>query len=88
MEPVAVPPLVIARDSLGRLDGGPRKVRPEDRAEVLPRPRAPDGAHFCPGAPDAVRGVTSGCPVWSSGAFRFGTAMATPVLQALVADRQ
>jgi len=50
--------------------------------------RAPDGAHFCPGAPDAVRGVTSGCPVWSSGAFRFGTAMATPVLQALVADRQ
>ena len=50
--------------------------------------RAPDGAHFCPGAADAVRGVTSGCPVWSSGAFRFGTAMATPVLHALVADRQ
>ena len=41
--------------------------------------RAPDGAHFCPGAPAAVRGVTLTCPVWSSGAWRFGTAMADPV---------
>ena len=40
--------------------------------------RAPDGAHFCP-RPDApaVEGVTGPCPVWSSGAYRFGTAMAT-----------
>ena len=41
--------------------------------------RAPDGAHFCPGAPTAVRGVTQACPVWSSGAWRFGNAMADPV---------
>jgi len=50
--------------------------------------RAPDGVHFCPGAPSAVRGVTDGCPVWSSGAFRFGSAMATPVVQELNAERQ
>lgn len=42
--------------------------------------RAPDGAHFCPGAPAAVRGVTAACPVWSSGSWRFGTAMAAPVV--------
>jgi acetyl esterase/lipase len=42
--------------------------------------RAPDGMHFCPSAPDAVDGVTGECPVWSSGAFRFGTAMARGVL--------
>src|SRR5262245_11833395 len=41
--------------------------------------RAPDGMHFCPTAPQAIRGVTLSCPVWSSGAFRFGTAMATAV---------
>jgi hypothetical protein len=38
--------------------------------------RAPDGAHFCPTGPPAVRGVTSKCSVWSSGAYRYGTAMA------------
>jgi len=38
--------------------------------------RAPDGAHFCPVARPAVGGVIGGCPVWSSGAYRFGTAMA------------
>ena len=38
--------------------------------------RAPDGGHFCPGAPDAVLGVTVGCPVWSSGAYRYARAMA------------
>ena len=42
--------------------------------------RAPDGTHFCPASPGAVRGVTGDCPVWSSGAFRFGTAMADPVI--------
>jgi hypothetical protein len=41
--------------------------------------RAPDGTHFCPGAGPAVRGVTSTCPRWSSGAQRFGVAMAAPV---------
>jgi len=30
--------------------------------------------------PDAVRGVTQGCAVWSSGAWRFGRAMALPVI--------
>jgi hypothetical protein len=42
--------------------------------------RAPDGAHFCPDAPPAVHGVTSACPVWSSGAWRFGNAMAAPLV--------
>jgi hypothetical protein len=46
--------------------------------------RAPDGAHFCPGAPPAVHGMTGQCPVWSSGAWRFGNAMATPVIQELL----
>jgi hypothetical protein len=45
--------------------------------------RAPDGGHFCPGAPDASSGVTEECPVWSSGAYRYGSAMAAPVMQAL-----
>jgi hypothetical protein len=45
--------------------------------------RAPDGVHFCPAAPEAIDGVTGDCPVWSSGAFRFGTAMAEPVIREL-----
>jgi hypothetical protein len=49
--------------------------------------RAPDGAHFCPGAPAAVRGVTTACSVWSSGSWRFGNAMAAPVVAEL-ASRQ
>lgn len=37
------------------------------------RVRSPDGVHFCPV-------LTSGpCPVWSSGAFRYGMSMATPI---------
>jgi hypothetical protein len=42
--------------------------------------RAPDGAHFCPGAAEAVRGVTMVCNVWSSGAYRYGSAIAEGVL--------
>jgi hypothetical protein len=42
--------------------------------------RAPDGGHFCPGAPGATRGVTTTCPVWSSGAFRYANAMADAVI--------
>jgi len=49
--------------------------------------RAPDGAHFCPGAPAAVRGVTAACSVWSSGSYRFGNAMAAAVIEEL-ASRQ
>jgi hypothetical protein len=45
--------------------------------------RAPDGAHFCPGAPAALRGVTAACSVWSSGSWRFGNAMAAPVITEL-----
>ena len=43
--------------------------------------RADDGMHFCPAAPDAIRGVTGDCPVWSSGAYRFATAMAAPIIR-------
>jgi hypothetical protein len=39
--------------------------------------RAPDGTHFCPTAAAAVRGVTDKCRVWSSGAYRYGTTMAS-----------
>jgi hypothetical protein len=45
--------------------------------------RAPDGGHFCPAADDAKQGIVIACPVWSSGAYRYGTAMAAPVLTAL-----
>jgi hypothetical protein len=45
--------------------------------------RAPAGAHFCPGAGPAVGGVTGPCPRWSSGATRFGRAMADAVAGAL-----
>ena len=44
---------------------------------------APDGGHFCPGAPDATRGVTETCPVWSSGAYRYANTMAAPVVRDL-----
>jgi hypothetical protein len=47
--------------------------------------RAPDGAHFCPGAPAAVRGVTADCSVWDGGAWRFANAMAAPVIAELAA---
>jgi len=49
--------------------------------------RAPDGVHFCPGAPAAVRGVTADCSVWASGSWRFGNAMAAPVVAEL-AERE
>jgi hypothetical protein len=48
--------------------------------------RAPDGGHFCPASKDAVRGVTGACPVWSSGAFRYGSALALPVIESLDAS--
>jgi GDSL-like lipase/acylhydrolase family protein len=41
------------------------------------RVRSPDGIHFCP--QDVSENAQ--CPVWSSGAFRFGTSMAAPVLK-------
>ncbi|MDX2381450.1 MAG: hypothetical protein QNM02_17025 [Acidimicrobiia bacterium] len=45
--------------------------------------RAGDGLHFCPSSADAERGVTGDCPVWASGAFRYGTALAAPVVESL-----
>jgi hypothetical protein len=45
--------------------------------------RGPDGNHFCPEAPPAIQGVTVGCPVYSSGAYRYGTAMAGAVIVGL-----
>jgi hypothetical protein len=41
--------------------------------------RAPDGAHFCPQLGEVTNGVTDTCAVWSSGAYRFGLAMAGAV---------
>lgn len=49
--------------------------------------RAPDGGHFCPGAPAAVRGVTPECTVWSSGSWRFGNAMAAPVIAEFIGQQ-
>ena len=46
--------------------------------------RNPDGIHFCPVSGDAAQGVTDDCPEWSSGAYRYGRALAQPVLDALV----
>lgn len=45
--------------------------------------RNPDGVHFCPVSGVAVQGVTDDCPEWSSGAYRYGRALAQPVLDAL-----
>ena len=45
--------------------------------------RAPDGGHFCPAADDAKHGIVDACPVWSSGAYRYGNAMAQPILTTL-----
>ena len=44
--------------------------------------RAADGVHFCPGTTDA----SGACSVWSSGAWRYGTALAAPVIAALGGD--
>jgi hypothetical protein len=46
------------------------------------RVRGPDGGHFCPNGPPAVWGVTQPCTTWSSGAWRFGNAMAAPIIAA------
>jgi hypothetical protein len=48
--------------------------------EPAARVRASDGAHFCPSGLPAVSGVTLECASWSSGAWRFGSAMAKPVM--------
>jgi hypothetical protein len=42
--------------------------------------RGPDGNHFCPVAPPAIEGVIVACSVYSSGAYRYGVAMAAAVI--------
>jgi hypothetical protein len=37
--------------------------------------RSPDGAHFCPVKEGNTEGVIGGCPVYSSGAYRYALAM-------------
>jgi hypothetical protein len=37
--------------------------------------RAPDGGHFCPVQSADTNGVIGGCPVYSSGAYRYADAM-------------
>jgi hypothetical protein len=37
--------------------------------------RSPDGVHFCPTATGNTEGVIGGCPIYSSGAFRYAHAM-------------
>jgi hypothetical protein len=41
--------------------------------------RAPDHTHFCPTAAKASDGVVDRCAAWSSGAYRYGAAMAGAV---------
>ena len=43
---------------------------------LLPRDEVPKSF-------EAKRGVVAACPVWSSGAYRYGNAMAAPVLVTL-----
>jgi hypothetical protein len=45
--------------------------------------RSFDGVHLCPGADSHRDPVTARCLVWSSGAYRYGRAMAAPVIQQL-----
>jgi hypothetical protein len=45
------------------------------------RVRAPDGVHFCPDDLPATAGVTAQCDRWSSGAWRYGGAMASRIIE-------
>ncbi len=45
--------------------------------------REPDGVHFCTGGyGPGVEVAPHTCPTWSSGAFRYGGALAAPIVQA------
>jgi hypothetical protein len=55
---------------IGTLDGaGPANIV-----------RSPDGVHFCPGGSGSVNPATGVCAMWSSGAYRYGLALAGPVI--------
>jgi len=43
--------------------------------------RSPDGVHFCPGAFGALDGTVPTCPAWSSGAWRYASAITHEVRQ-------
>ncbi len=43
--------------------------------------RAPDGVHFCPNGVSTQVDYFTECSVYSSGAFRFATAMLSPALK-------
>jgi hypothetical protein len=43
--------------------------------------RDPEGAHFCPDGNFVVTGSTGYCDVWSSGAFRYGMALASGIIR-------
>jgi hypothetical protein len=45
--------------------------------------RAADGVHFCPTAKSVEEARTGGCPIWASGAVRYGRALAAPVVEEL-----
>ena len=49
--------------------------------------RAPDGVHFCPVARGNKRGVIRRCAVYSSGAFRYASAMVEPLATATYLPR-
>jgi hypothetical protein len=48
--------------------------------------RSSDGVHLCPGDDSRRDPVTARCLVWSSGAYRYGRAMAAPVRSQLLME--
>jgi len=63
------------------LDGEPCTATDPETGERASIVRAPDGVHFCPDATVAVAGVNAECDVYSSGAYRYATAVAVPIIQ-------
>jgi hypothetical protein len=41
--------------------------------------RSPDGTHFCPTSSGGANGLVGRCAAYSSGAFRYASAMAAPI---------
>jgi hypothetical protein len=62
------------------LDDEPCEGGIDARGRAVNVVRAPDGNHFCPIAHRADSGMAGTCGVWSSGAFRYGLAMARPII--------
>lgn len=65
------------------LDEEPCEGGLDARGRAVNVVRAPDGNHFCPMFRQAHDGVAGACVVWSSGAFRYGAAMARPIIELL-----